>query len=104
MIAMGPDAYDRYAVAVDQVIKRDGVYYAYYHANAHDPWQKDWTTNIARSTRPGPLGEVPRQPPDRQRLVEQRPGPGRRPDTGSTPCTRRSGRSSRRSESVRLSP
>ena len=21
----------------------------FYHANAHDPWQKDWTTNIARS-------------------------------------------------------
>ena len=49
VIAMGPDPYDRYAVAVDQVIKRDGVYYAYYHANAHNPWQKDWTTNIARS-------------------------------------------------------
>jgi beta-1,2-mannobiose phosphorylase / 1,2-beta-oligomannan phosphorylase len=49
VIAMGPDAYDRYAVAVNQVIKRDGVYYAYYHANAHDPWKKDWTTNIARS-------------------------------------------------------
>lgn len=49
VMAMGPDAYDRYAVAFDQVFERDGVYYAYYHANAHDPWQKDWTTNIARS-------------------------------------------------------
>jgi hypothetical protein len=49
VIAMGPDAYDRYAVAVDQVIKLDGVYYAYYHANAHNPWKKDWTTNLARS-------------------------------------------------------
>ncbi len=46
---MGPGAYDRFAVAFDQVIKRDGVYYAFYHANAHDPWQKDWTTNVARS-------------------------------------------------------
>src|SRR4051812_45492684 len=45
----GPGAYDRFAVAFDQVIKRDGVYYAFYHANAHDPWQKDWTTNVARS-------------------------------------------------------
>ena len=49
VLAMGPDAYDRYAVAVDQVFKRDGVYYAYYHANAHNPWKKDWSTNIARS-------------------------------------------------------
>ena len=49
VIAMGPDVYDKYAVAVDQVIKRDGVYYAYYHANSHNPWQKDWTTNLARS-------------------------------------------------------
>jgi beta-1,2-mannobiose phosphorylase / 1,2-beta-oligomannan phosphorylase len=49
VIAMGPDAYDKYAVAVNQVIKLDGVYYAYYHANSHNPWTKDWTTNIARS-------------------------------------------------------
>ncbi len=50
VLAMGPDDYDKFAVAVDQVIKRDGVYYALYHANSHNPWQKDWTTNIARST------------------------------------------------------
>jgi hypothetical protein len=49
VIAMGPDAYDKFAVAVDQVFKLDGVYYAYYHANAHNPWKKDWTTNLARS-------------------------------------------------------
>jgi hypothetical protein len=48
VLAMGPEAYDRYAVALDQVIRRDGVYYAYYHANAHKPW-KDWTTCVARS-------------------------------------------------------
>lgn len=48
VLAMGPEPYDRYAVAVNQVIKRDGVYYAFYHANAHRPW-KDWTTNVARS-------------------------------------------------------
>jgi len=40
--------YDREAVAMNQVVKRDGVYYAFYHANAHRPW-KDWTTCIARS-------------------------------------------------------
>jgi beta-1,2-mannobiose phosphorylase / 1,2-beta-oligomannan phosphorylase len=48
VLAMGPEPYDRYAVAMNQVIKRDGVYYAFYHANAHKPW-KDWTTCIARS-------------------------------------------------------
>jgi hypothetical protein len=49
VLAMGPDAFDKYAVAIDQVFERDGVYYAYYHANAHNPWKKDWTTNLARS-------------------------------------------------------
>jgi hypothetical protein len=48
VLAMGPEPYDRTAVAVNQIIKRDGVYYAFYHANATKPW-KDWTTNIARS-------------------------------------------------------
>jgi hypothetical protein len=48
VLALGPEPYDREAVAVNQVIKRDGVYYAFYHANARRPWA-DWTTNIARS-------------------------------------------------------
>jgi sucrose-6-phosphate hydrolase SacC (GH32 family) len=48
VLAMGPEPYDRHAVALNQIIKRDGAYYAFYHANAHKPW-KDWTTNIARS-------------------------------------------------------
>src|SRR5262249_21459443 len=48
VLAMGPEPYDRYAIALNQVVKRDGVYYGYYHANAHMPW-KDWTTCIARS-------------------------------------------------------
>jgi sucrose-6-phosphate hydrolase SacC (GH32 family) len=48
VLALGPEPYDRAAVAFNQVIKRDGVYYAFYHANAQRPW-KDWTTNIARS-------------------------------------------------------
>jgi hypothetical protein len=48
VIALGPDAYDRTAVALNQVFKRDGWYYAIYHANAHQPW-RDWTTCVARS-------------------------------------------------------
>jgi len=49
VLAPGPSPYDREAVAINQIVKRDGVYYAFYHANAHRPWKKDWTTNIARS-------------------------------------------------------
>lgn len=48
VLAMGPEPYDRAAVAVNQVIKQGGVYYAIYHANAARPW-KDWTTCVARS-------------------------------------------------------
>lgn len=48
VIRCGPDAYDSTAVAVNQVFRRDGYYYAIYHANSHRPW-KDWTTCIARS-------------------------------------------------------
>lgn len=48
VLAMGPDAYDRHAVAVNQVVKRGGVYYAVYHANARRPWG-EWTTCVARS-------------------------------------------------------
>jgi hypothetical protein len=48
ILKMGPELYDKYAVAFDQVFKRDGVFYAFYHANAHQPW-KDWTTCVARS-------------------------------------------------------
>jgi hypothetical protein len=48
VLAMGPDAYDLHAVAVNQVVKRNGYYYAFYHANSHKPW-KDWSTCVARS-------------------------------------------------------
>ena len=48
VLGLGPDPYDRAAVAMNQVVKRGGVYYAFYHANATRPW-KDWTSNLARS-------------------------------------------------------
>jgi sucrose-6-phosphate hydrolase SacC (GH32 family) len=48
VIAMGPEPYDKAAVALNQVVKRDGFYYAFYHANSNRPW-KDWTTCVARS-------------------------------------------------------
>jgi sucrose-6-phosphate hydrolase SacC (GH32 family) len=48
VLALGPEPYDRAAVALNQIVKRDGFYYAFYHANAGRPW-KDWTTCVARS-------------------------------------------------------
>ncbi len=49
VICMGPEQYDQHAVAVNQVIKHKGKYYAYYHATEYYPW-RDWTTNVAMST------------------------------------------------------
>jgi len=49
VISMGPEHYDRNAVALNQVIEHKGKYYAYYHATSHKPW-RDWTTNVAVST------------------------------------------------------
>lgn len=48
VIAMGPEAYDQYAVAMNQVLKHKGLYYAYYHASAFKDW-REWTMNIAVS-------------------------------------------------------
>lgn len=48
VLKMGPESYDKAAVAMNQVVKRDGVYYGFYHANAERPW-KEWTTCVARS-------------------------------------------------------
>ena len=49
VIPTGPDAYDRRAVALNQVVEYQGRYYAYYHANADPKWRGPWTTNVAES-------------------------------------------------------
>ncbi|MFM7183871.1 MAG: glycosylase [Planctomycetota bacterium] len=48
VIACGPDAYDRHAVAMDQVVNFDGRWYAYYHASP-DPDRATWQTCLAAS-------------------------------------------------------
>jgi sucrose-6-phosphate hydrolase SacC (GH32 family) len=48
VLARGPEAYDRFAVAVDQIIKYKGRYYAYYHASALKDWG-EWSTCLAVS-------------------------------------------------------
>jgi beta-1,2-mannobiose phosphorylase / 1,2-beta-oligomannan phosphorylase len=49
VIALGPDAYDRYAVALNQVVRYRGRYYAVYHANDDPEWEGPWTTCLAAS-------------------------------------------------------
>lgn len=48
VLKMGPEGYDKYAVAVNQVIKYKGLYYACYHASAYKDW-REWSTCIAVS-------------------------------------------------------
>jgi hypothetical protein len=48
IISMGPDAYDAFAVAMNQVIYYKGLYYGFYHASAFKDWH-EWSTNVAVS-------------------------------------------------------
>ena len=48
VLAMGPEEYDKFAVAMNQVIKYKGLYYGYYHASAYKDWH-EWSTNVAVS-------------------------------------------------------
>jgi hypothetical protein len=50
VITPGPDEYDRDLIALNQVIKYKGFYYAYYHGcAASGPKARLWSTNVARS-------------------------------------------------------
>jgi hypothetical protein len=49
VIGLGPDAYDRHAVALNQVIRYRGRYYGVYHANGDPEWKGPWTTCLAAS-------------------------------------------------------
>ncbi len=48
VLAMGPEAYDKYGVAVNQIVKHKRLYYAYYHGTALEDWSL-WSTNLATS-------------------------------------------------------
>jgi len=48
VLACGPDAYDRHLIAVDQIVRFRGRYYAYYHA-CGVPQGGAWSTCIASS-------------------------------------------------------
>lgn len=49
VLTRGPEAYDRHAVAMNQVIRYKGLYYAYYHASAFADWH-EWSMNVAVSS------------------------------------------------------
>lgn len=49
VIALGPQAYDRYAIALNQVVRYAGRWYGVYHANADAEWKGPWTTCLAVS-------------------------------------------------------
>ncbi|MHA8087362.1 glycoside hydrolase family protein [Aquirufa sp. Wall-65K1] len=48
VLQKGPEAYDRYGVAMNQVIYHKGYYYGYYHATAFQDW-REWSSNVAVS-------------------------------------------------------
>ncbi|HYK48064.1 MAG TPA: glycosylase [Parafilimonas sp.] len=48
VLKCGPEAYDQFAVAMDQVIKYKGYYYGYYHASAFKDWH-EWSSDVAVS-------------------------------------------------------
>lgn len=48
VITMGPEEYDKYGVAVNQIIRYGDYYYAYYHGTPTEDWS-DWNTDVARS-------------------------------------------------------
>ena len=48
VLACGPEAYDRHGVAVDQIVRYGGRFYAYYHASP-DPARATWQTCLAVS-------------------------------------------------------
>ncbi len=48
VIEMGPEKYDIFGVAINQIVKHKGKYYAYYHATPDEDWTT-WNSNAAVS-------------------------------------------------------
>ena len=49
VIELGPEKYDQQQVALNQIIKYKGNYFAYYHASEYEDWRKPWTSCVAMS-------------------------------------------------------
>jgi hypothetical protein len=50
VLSIGVEPYDKYAIALNQIVKIGGKYFAYYHGNADAHFKGPWTTNVAMST------------------------------------------------------
>jgi hypothetical protein len=48
VIKKGPEAYDKFGVALNQIVSFEGSYYAFYHGTAFEDWSL-WSTNVAVS-------------------------------------------------------
>lgn len=48
VIKMGPEEYDKFGVALNQIVRHNGYYFAYYHGTPTEDWS-DWNTNVAVS-------------------------------------------------------
>ena len=46
----GPGAYDKDMIALNQIVRHGGRYYAYYHGTGDTMKPRRWTTNVATST------------------------------------------------------
>jgi beta-1,2-mannobiose phosphorylase / 1,2-beta-oligomannan phosphorylase len=50
VLVPGPGRYDKLMIALNQIVKYDERYYAYYHGTGSPEKPRDWTTNVAVST------------------------------------------------------
>ncbi len=50
VLSIGPEPYDRLMIALNQIIKHNGKYYASYHGSGTPQKPRLWTTNLAVST------------------------------------------------------
>jgi hypothetical protein len=50
VLVPGPEAYDRQMIALNQIIRHDGRYYAWYHGIGSTEKPRYWTTNVAVSS------------------------------------------------------
>jgi len=50
VLALGPESYDRVQIALNQIIRHEGKYYAYFHGSGTVGKPRLWTSNIAVST------------------------------------------------------
>jgi hypothetical protein len=49
VLSRGPELYDRLMIALNQIIRHGGRYYAYFHGSGTPEKPRLWTTNIAVS-------------------------------------------------------